>query len=193
MTVSIGHTGPIFQQTQDEFAGIASMVLLSGIVSRSSGEKMTDFAGSALFDPLGIHDWRWRNQKGVVYMGGNLELTCRDMAKIGLLMLNKGLWNGERILSARWIEESFRELGIHEHSFQRHGFYHHYMWWRFERDFHGTLVRGYFASGNGGQNITVIPDLNMVVALTAGNYDKGLEDQPVRIIIDRILPALLGE
>ena len=60
-------------------------------------------------------------------------------------------------------------------------FYHHYLWWQFDENIDGKRIRA-FASGNGGQTIMFIPDLNMVIAMTTGNYNTPLEGQSVEII-----------
>ncbi len=73
------------------------MHLLSGIISRVSGESAYDFARRSLFEPLGIRDAIWPSDlQGVSHGWGNLHLHPRDMAKIGYLWLNRGIWNDQR-------------------------------------------------------------------------------------------------
>ena len=169
----------------------ASLVLLSGIISQSSQMPMTEFAQKELFTPLGIDRWKWFSRGGVVYMGGNLWLTLRDMAKIGLLMLNDGVWKGQRLVPHEWIMEAEKELTADEPSWKKHGFYHHYLWWQFDENIDGKRIRAFYASGNGGQTIMFIPDLNMVIAMTTGNYNTPLEGQSVEIIREIVIPATL--
>jgi CubicO group peptidase (beta-lactamase class C family) len=167
----------------------ASLVLLSEIIGRNSDMPMKKFAENMLFNPLGIEKWKWYNRRGVVYMGGQLRLTLRDMSKIGMLMLNNGVWNNQRLLSEDWIQASTAELNETELSWQKHKFHHHYLWWQFNEMVNGTLVRAFYASGNGGQTIMFIPQLEMVIAITTGNYNTNLEPQSVEIIREVILPA----
>jgi CubicO group peptidase (beta-lactamase class C family) len=171
----------------------ASLVLLSEVIARTSGLSMKKFAETMFFSPLDINKWKWYSRKGVIYMGGILRLTLRDMAKIGLLMLNDGVWNDQRLLSQEWIDAITRELNDDELSWQRHGFHHHYLWWQFHEQIKGTPVRAYYASGNGGQTIMFIPGLEMVIAITTGNYNTSLEPQSVQIIREVILPAVIPE
>lgn len=170
----------------------ASLVLLSGIISRTSKMGMKEFTEKELFTPLGIERWKWFNRRGVIYMGGNLWLTLRDMAKIGLLLLNNGKWQGKQIISEAWIHEITRELKPHEPSWQKHEFFHHYLWWHFDEVIESKRVRAFYASGNGGQTIMVVPELEMVVAMTTGNYNTTLEGQSVQIIREVILPAFIN-
>jgi CubicO group peptidase (beta-lactamase class C family) len=171
----------------------ASLVLLSEIIARTSGMHMKKFAENMLFNPLGIEKWKWYNRRGVIYMGGQLSLTLRDMSKIGMLMLNEGAWNNQRLLSEEWIQASTAELNETEPSWQKYQFHHHYLWWQFNEMINGTSIRAFYASGNGGQTIMFIPQLEMVIAITTGNYNTHLEPQSVQIIREVILPAAVRE
>jgi CubicO group peptidase (beta-lactamase class C family) len=167
----------------------ASLVLLSEIIARTSGMHIKKFAENLLFNPLGIEKWKWYNRRGVIYMGGQLRLTLRDMSKIGMLMLNDGVWNKQRLLSEEWIQASTAELNETKPSWQKHQFHHHYLWWQFNEVINGNPIRAFYASGNGGQTIMFIPQLEMVIAITTGNYNTHLEPQSVQIIREVILPA----
>lgn len=171
----------------------ASLVLLSEIIARNSDMPMKKFADNMLFNPLGIENWKWYNRRGVIYMGGQLRLTLRDMSKIGMLMLNNGVWNNQRLLSPEWIQASTAELTETEPSWQKHKFHHHYLWWHFNEVINGNPIRAFYASGNGGQTTMFVPQLEMVVAITTGNYNTNLEPQSVQIIREVILPAAVRE
>ena len=67
------------------------------------------------------------------------------------------------------------------------------MWWQFNEMINGTSIRAFYASGNGGQTIMFIPQLEMVIAITTGNYNTHLEPQSVQIIREVILPAAVRE
>ena len=74
--------------------------------SRVTGKRLTDLAKEALFDPLGIKEFEWITVEpsGEPAAGGGLRLRPRDMAKIGQLVLNKGEWNGQSVVSAGWMK-----------------------------------------------------------------------------------------
>lgn len=169
----------------------ASLVLLSEIIARTSQMSMAQFANNMLFIPLGIKNWKWPQRKGVIYMGGALRITLRDMSKLGLLMLNDGVWNNQRLVSSDWIKSTTSRLDKNEPSWVRHGFHHHYLWWQFYEEILGTPIKAYYASGNGGQTIMFVPELEMVIGITTGNYNTTLEPQSVQMIREIILPAAI--
>ena len=74
--------------------------------------SIDEFSEIYLFDPLGIDSsyWSMRYENGVIEAGGCLILTPRDMGKIGLLFLNKGIWNGTSIISENWIAKSANQF-----------------------------------------------------------------------------------
>lgn len=86
-----------------------------------------------------------------------LTLSPMDMAKIGQLFLNGGVWNGNRIVSEKWVSDSTSEQSRWKQRDLPYG----YLWWIDEQD------NGYAAMGDGGNIIYVSPDKNMVVASTS--------------------------
>jgi CubicO group peptidase (beta-lactamase class C family) len=80
--------------------------LLGLLASKLSGRPLEEFAKASLFEPLGIRDWRWdRFPNGDPSASGGLRLRPRDLAKLGQLVLDGGLWKGRRIVSADWIKQ----------------------------------------------------------------------------------------
>ena len=138
-----------------------------------------DFAKENLFAPLGITVdksiiFRSREEQiafskatdisgwvasptGINAAGWGLTLSPMDMAKIGQLFLNKGIWNGERVISEKWVAESTSEQSRWKHR----NLPYRYLWWIGEKD------NAYAAMGDGGNIIYVSPDKNMVVAITS--------------------------
>lgn len=158
--------------------------LLGEVIRKSSGLKLNDFAEKYLFDPLGITQYNWIFfSQDMVYASGDLKLRPRDMAKIGYLMLNKGVWNDKRILSAGWIENS-ATASVHFHDREGYG----WQWWTKKYVLGNISIDMFCALGWGGQRIMVIPDLNAVVVFTAGNYDS--QDPSDEIMYRYILPSL---
>lgn len=149
------------------------------ILEMKSGNSIYKELEEQLAIPLGFQDWDMEKQKKKFkksksnYPAYHMYLSTRDMAKIGQLMLNKGKWNGEQVISESWIRKITSPVTPVEVVNQRYGrdanspyqFSYGYMWWlvdnfRQHPDFEGA----YTASGWGGQFITVIPKRNMVVA-----------------------------
>ena len=108
----------------------------------------------------------------------------RDMAKFGLLFLNRGEWRGKRIVSKSWVDESTQ--WVHQFS-DRRG--HGYLWWLNKWNYEGERITSFTAAGNGGQYIMVFPTLDMVVVFTGGKYNSKLGEQPFQIISQFVLPA----
>ena len=174
--------------------GSANPMLIAGVLEGTTEQPLEWFADEHLFAPLGIDDYRifMRPDYAGVYLGGGMYLRPRDMLKIGQLYLDNGTWNGERIVTTEWIEESFGRYGQLE-PLDRNGNQYGYLWWHEDYEFGDRTVASIEARGNGGQYIAVLPELDAVVVLTAGNYRGGLEmtRQSQRILRDYVVPALL--
>lgn len=136
--------------------------LLSVILTRASGVSTLRFARRHLFEPLGVEPGGWQQDPQGYYFGGNnLSLSPREMRRFGELYLNGGTWQGQRVLPASWIRESWR---VYTHS-RRHGYGFGYYWWT--RRLAGHAV--HYAWGYGGQFVFVVPELEMVVVATSTN------------------------
>ena len=174
--------------TRFNYAG-GMTVLLGEIVSRASGLDLGGFAERYLFHPMGIFIEGWhRSWRGVVNCQGGLYLRPRDMAKIGQLMLDKGVWQGDRIVSENWVEDSLNKRVTAEY-----GWGYGYQW-RLGRAVIGDqLVDLFFASGRGGQHIFVVPELRLVAVFTAQPIDNsGGYNRNFIMMADYVLPAVTG-
>jgi CubicO group peptidase (beta-lactamase class C family) len=165
----------------------SSLILVGEAVARVSGLELDEFAERYLFEPLAIEKFRWNfSPKGRAWIGGGARMIPREMAKIGQLMLNRGEWNGQRLMSEEWIDKSTTKQGEMLGGVD-YGYLWQRGWWYIARD----LVTAFWASGNGGQYIIVLPDQGMVVVFTGGNYDSPLANQPFQMLTEYILPAFL--
>lgn len=159
------------------YAPLIGPDILSGILVKATGQSVLDFAVKNLFEPLGIkveNDLSFRNKKeqmafnqstdisgwvtdsmGIHAAGWGLTLTPMDMAKIGQLYLNGGIWEGKQIISSKWIEES-----TIEHSrWKKRNLSYGYLWWINED--------GYAAMGDGGNIIYVNTKKRLVISIAA--------------------------
>ncbi|MBN2485002.1 MAG: serine hydrolase [Bacteroidales bacterium] len=138
--------------------------LLSGILTQATGNSVKDFAKEHLFKELDInidkHYWQVDKQ-GLNNGGAGLQLTAYDMLKIGQLYLNKGVYQGKRIVSEDWVEKSTRKQ-ISTDNAQPFGPYYGYFWWIGET--HGYEY--YFANGYGGQFLVIVPEIKLIVVAT---------------------------
>ncbi|MDQ2087802.1 serine hydrolase [Herbivorax sp. ANBcel31] len=154
---------------------------LSAIITKVSGMSTMDFAEKYLFDKLDISRYRWEKDYQDYNLGGSgLNLRTRDSAKFGQLYLNKGKWNGEQVISSEWIEQSTKKYTGGNRVYHDYG----YLWWTNTFSSYSC----YIASGFGGQNIFVIPDLDMVVAINSKTNIKEHNNQ--KIIDKYIIPAV---
>jgi CubicO group peptidase (beta-lactamase class C family) len=136
------------------------MHLLSGIISQVNGQSADASAHRSLFEPLGIRSAVWpADPQGVSFGWGDLHLYPRDMAKIGYLWLNRGVWNGRPVVSANWIDRSTRPSAASSE-------YGYGIWIKPDPDL-------YEAVGRGGQRISVVPSKNIVVVMTGGGFEPG--------------------
>lgn len=163
-----------------------STQLLAGIVQQASGQRFADFAREALFEPLEITDYEWVTMPdGETAAASGLRLRPRDMAKIGQLLLNEGLWNGRRIVSKEWLHESVVPRLSSSYGYQ---------WWTGLSLVGEQVIERTEARGLGGQRIFVIPSLDLVVVTTAGLYVKtGVDNEGEitnGILDDFVLPSV---
>jgi CubicO group peptidase (beta-lactamase class C family) len=140
----------------------ADVHLISGIISRATGQSLAAYAQTHLFAPLGIDHYEWiSDQRGYSVGGTELALSLSDMAKFGQLYLNMGTWEGQQIVPADWIAWTTQP----QPDLTRYG----YLWWINQPHYFDEA--GYFALGYGGQYIIVFPALDMVI-VTATDYNE---------------------
>jgi CubicO group peptidase (beta-lactamase class C family) len=165
--------------------------LLGDVLARGTGMDISSYALLRLFDPLGIPAPEWvRARDAAPRAASGLRMTPRDMARIGTLVAAQGTWQGRSVVPPEWLRrcmqpaawvDDARAYGLHWYvgnAVRRtQTGLHHAPWWG-----------GY---GNGGQRLWVFPSLDLVVAVTAGNYDRGqLNAMPTIILRNVVLPAL---
>lgn len=160
-------------------------VLLGGIIKRTTGWFADDFAERFFFPALGIEEYQWYTlgEYYTIDTGGGLLLKPRDMARLGQLYLDRGVWKGKRVISEYWVEESTRW-----HADRSPGGYG-YQWWVEWHPWKGTVIESFSAQGLGGQYIFVFRDLDLVVVITGGNQYTGAEPG-LTLINQHILPAV---
>ncbi|MBC7977187.1 MAG: serine hydrolase, partial [Myxococcales bacterium] len=162
-------------------------------VERTSGQHLDELAAQALFGPLGITRWAWqRDLAGHTKGQGNLSLTPRDLAQLGELVLGNGLYRGRRVISERWIRDS---LAIHVRTSDVDPYAdgYGYFWYARTHNVHGRDIAVWFASGNGGNKIYVVPALQLVVAITSRAYGRSHGQRRSQAILLAVLEALTAD
>jgi len=171
-------------------------MLLSDILQRATGQAVDEFARRYLFEFIGIDNWRWSIGKNdVINTAHGLSMTRRDMARLGVLYLNDGRWQGEQIVPEDWVKLS-TSLKTRDNA-DYFPYAYAYQWWRMQ-DAEPTAAMlatndMYTAIGLHGQFVLVIPHLDMVVVSTAENFGWANEELFLKLLRDHILPAVLDE
>jgi CubicO group peptidase (beta-lactamase class C family) len=164
------------------YCGGAS-ALLGRLIADGTGQPLPQYARAALFAPLGITRFEWMaGADGVASAASGLRLAPRDLARIGELVLADGASDGRQIVPASWIHAMLQPRLQTDWGGQ-----YGYQWY-IETIAGHRLVAG---MGNGGQRLIALPELDLTVAVTAGNYDD--PDQwrtPVTLLERVILPAM---
>lgn len=167
--------------------------LLSYIIQVQSGVTMAEYLQPRLFDPLGIPEPEWITMyDGETRGAGGLYLTPADLAKIGLLFLNGGEWDGERIVEEDWVAASTQPQASGTSSISGvnigGGGAYGYQWWVKEP----SGYPAYYGNGYGGQTLYMVPDLDLVVVTAVAGTDvnePGNQQAVLPIIEDLIVPA----
>ena len=172
--------------------GSANPFLLGVCLSERLDQPLESFMDEKLFDPLGITNYinQSDDTRTTPYFGGGMLLTPRDMLKFGQLYLNEGVWKGQQIVSKNWIQQSFKK---HTHLQDvRDKNAYGYLWCHDTYEVEGKTIATIEARGAGGQFIFILPELESVVVVTAGNFRNRKGNQSRELFRDYILPALLN-
>ncbi len=138
--------------------------MLSAIVTEVTGESMMEYLRPRLWEPLGITQVFWEScPMGITKGGWGLFLRPEDAARLGILYLNGGSWEGRQLVDGDWVKASCTEQVQTPGSMSTHG-YGYQMWMGFREgafNYNGML----------GQNVVAYPDLDLVVVTNAGSHD----------------------
>lgn len=164
--------------------------LLTGVIQESVGTYLPLFFYEELLLPMEIHNFQMlTSPQGKGYLAGSFYMRPIDFTKFGLLVLNKGAWNGEPLISESWIKKS--KTPHIKGSWPKNSDYG-YLWRLLEREVGGKRMKTIEAWGNGGQFLIIIPEIEMTISMTGGNYNlfPEMEDRPFSIVNEYILPAV---
>jgi CubicO group peptidase (beta-lactamase class C family) len=155
--------------------------ILSAIVQKVTGQTVLDYLRPRLFDPLGIRNPTWEASKQGISMGGfGLNVRTEDIARFGLLYLQNGKWQGKQIVPADWVATATARHvsnGSSPTSDWEQGY--GYQFWRSRHGF-------YRGDGAHGQFCLVLPQFDVVIAMTSGTRDMAAV---MNLVWDRLLPA----
>ena len=172
-----------------EYNGGATQ-LLASIIERASGQGIAAFAEKNLFEPLGIEVFEWNRYppSQIAAAPSGLRLRSKDMMKFGLLYQNHGIWEGQQLLPAQWVEETFK---AHVEKPGQPGAYYRYQFHVLpEFSLSGKRYKLKAAIGNGDQRIYFDEENDIMVVITAGNYNNWQTKNSLGLLKAFIYPSI---
>ncbi len=167
----------------------AGISITAAAIEQKSGQRLSDYTQTALFDALGIKDVNWPYaETGLTQGGGGVEIKPRDLIKIGQLVLQGGNWQGQQLIPKQWITDSLKPYSL---AMEELNATYGITWWRFVYPVADSEVEVFAAAGNGGNYLWVVPELNGTAVITATAYSTPyMHQQSQQIFSKVILPAL---
>lgn len=149
--------------------------MLSAIIQKKTGQSLMEFLKTRVFLPLGIDNVYWEESPEKKNKGGwGLYITLEDRTKLGQLILNKGYWNGKKIVSENWISSMTTKSMDTPNGMNEYGY--GYQGWI------GKRKGSFIFNGVLGQNTIVYPDLNMVISIVSSNTDMFVKSRLMEIV-----------
>ena len=182
------HSGPISAESQVYRYGNFNPILVMSVIDAVVPGTAQNFIKTEILDKMGIANYRWQTHiSGLPQASSRASKTSRDMLKWGSVILNKGKWNGEQLISAEYLAKATSRLVKPTEDWipdsYRYGYY-----------FYQTPIAGgdknynaAFAWGGGGQRIIVIEELDLIVVITG--HDR--EDTIMTEVSKTIIPAFV--
>lgn len=163
-------------------------IILGAALNKQLDASLREYMERQLFDPLDIRHYQWDEQGSqTLNTASGLHLTTADIGKLGYLLLNEGNWYGQQVVPENWVD-SLQSVKAQSQLYRvgknwfKLGFNHPA---RAPLAYNDVL----FSWGEGGQFLVVVPHLEMVVVITAGNYDDAMENQMFDILQNYIFPS----
>ncbi|WP_297337580.1 serine hydrolase domain-containing protein [Algoriphagus sp.] len=164
--------------------------LLTGVIEKSVTSYLPLFPYQELLLPMKIKEFLMlTSPKGRGYLAGSFYLRPVDLIKFGWLILDKEKWKGKQLIEEDWIEVS--TMAHSKGNWPKNSDYG-YLWRLLDREIDGKQLRTIEAWGNGGQFLSILPELDVTVTFTGGNYNlfPEMEERPFSILNEYIFPAI---
>ena len=156
--------------------------MLGAIVQKISGQTVDEFLTPRLFEPLGIQRHLWgKSPEGVNLTDGGLSVRTEDFAKLGLLYLQHGNWDGQQLVSEQWVSDASSKEIANGNDNGNWSYGYGYQFWR--------SPIGFRADGALGQYSFVMPDQDIVLAITSGTSNSGGTDNLMKIVFANVPPV----
>ncbi|GKU78798.1 serine hydrolase [Paenibacillus sp. L3-i20] len=167
--------------------------LLSAILTKVTGMSALEYGKRHLFEPMQFQFARWSERNGISEGGTGLSLYGQDLAKIGSLYIQDGVWEGKQLLSRDWTRESTRlhHRGLLNYEPPIYGGYG-YHWWCSPAE-HNDYADCYFAFGHGGQYLLMIPSLEIVIVIRKQITKRNDAIYARKLIFEHLVPSIVAQ
>jgi CubicO group peptidase (beta-lactamase class C family) len=167
------------------FYNSGAAYVLGSIVQKVTGKTVEEYLTPRLFEPLGISNRVWGSSpEGVNITDGGLSVTTEELAKFGLLYLQKGQWDGQQLVSEQWATDATSKQIVTGADNGNWNFGYGYQFWR------STV--GFRADGSLGQFSFVLPDQDLVLAITSGTDNNGGTNRVMNVVFQHLLGGMIG-
>jgi CubicO group peptidase (beta-lactamase class C family) len=144
--------------------------LLSPMIKKATGKNITELLDEQVFSKVGIRrdDWTWEEKEGMTIPYSGLHITARALARFGLLILNKGQWRGDKVISSTWIAEATRRMPDLTPDGQNKDY--GYLWWNNStRRWSDVPADAFAAQGRFDNTMLIVPSLDLIVLRQVGD------------------------
>lgn len=180
------HSGPITKESQTYLYGNFNPILVMAVIDAVVPGTAQDFIKNELLDKLSITNYSWETHvSGLPQAGWKVSIMSRDMLKLGSVVLNKGKWKGEQIISADYLAKATRGLVKPTEDWMPDSYRYGYFWYQTPIAVGDKNYNATFAWGGGGQRVIVIDELDLTIVITGHDRDDKIMDQ----ISDAVLPT----
>ncbi len=158
------------------------MQVLEAVVPGSA----EDFIHGELWGRMGVRNYHWQaDTSGLPKSAAGSSFRSRDMLKMGMLVLDKGKWQGQQLIPTAFVERATSPI---KHSYGRS--WYGYFWWVEDIEVDGTTYHCQEGRGAGGQFIFMFPELDLIAVVTAHNQGMG---SMLRTLPQKLIPAFVGK
>lgn len=182
------HSGPITAESQTYLYGNFNPILVMSVIDAVVPDTAKDFIKNELLDKLSIKNYSWDTHiSGLPQAGWMVSLTSRDMLKLGNVVLNKGQWQGEQLISAEYLAKATSGLVKPTQDWMPKTYRYGYFWYQAPLAVGNEHYSASFAWGGGGQRVIVVDELELTIVITAHDRDDKIMEQ----ISKAVLPVFI--
>lgn len=184
------HSGPITSESQTYLYGNFNPMLVMTVIDAVVPGTAEEFIKNELLDKLGITNYQWQTHvSGLPQAGWMVSMTSRDMLKLGNLVLNKGKWKGEQLISEDYLAKATSGIVKPTQDWMPEAYRYGYFWYQTPIVVGNISYDARFAWGGGGQRVIVVAELDLTIVITG--HDR--EDTIMTQILEIIVPAFVNK